>query len=109
MSTPDAVIVCVGKDCRRAPGFDALLAAAARVPGSCQVPCQDLCHGPIVGVRIDGDVRWFHRIRKRGHREAVLRSVARGRFVRSLADREVRKRRQVVRHPGKVRAIRTAA
>jgi hypothetical protein len=101
-------VICVGKDCRTATGFDELRAAAGRLEGVEQVPCQDLCHGPIVGLRIDGELRWYHRIRKHKHRTALVRAVSDGHFIGALRDFEVRKRRNLIRHAAKVRRLRAA-
>jgi hypothetical protein len=108
MGKPGCLVICVGKDCRRSSGFDELCADARRLDGVEQVPCQDLCHGPIVGLRIDGELRWYHRIRKHKHRAALVRAAADGRFVGALHDLEVRKRRNLLRHASKVRRLRAA-
>jgi hypothetical protein len=108
MSKPTCLLVCVGKDCRRSEGFDELLVAVRGLEHVEQAPCQDLCHGPIVAVRIDGELRWFDRIRKHKQRTAVLRAVASGRIGDDLRRLEIRKRRNELRHGGKTRRLRAA-
>jgi hypothetical protein len=108
MSEPRCLLVCVGKDCRSSAGFGALVDAASQVRGSCEVPCQDLCHGPIVGVRIGDGLRWFHRIRGKRLRKALVRSVEQGRIDDELRELEVRGHRDELRHRKKVRPLRAA-
>ena len=102
------LLVCSGKDCRSAKGYGELLALAASLPGSQTVPCQSLCHGPIAGVSIAGDVRWYERVRTAKVRTRLARSVTTQTFVKSLKPNEIRKRRSVIRGAGRMRAIRLA-
>lgn len=97
MSAPACIVVCVGKDCRSSKGFSKLRRAAAGVPGSMEVPCQGLCHGPVAGVRVGGDIRWVSRVRNGKMRAALVKAARRGRLSDRLHAHEVRKRRGVLR------------
>jgi hypothetical protein len=105
VTEPVRLIVCVGGDCRRAKGFAPLLELAARTDGATTVPCQGVCHAPMVAVDRDGDVRWYRRIR--GDRRRVLaRLVRTGKGRKRLREVEVRRRRGVVRHARRRRPLR---
>jgi hypothetical protein len=106
MTKPAPIVVCIGKDCRKAAGFDELLASVRGLDHVDQASCQDLCHGPIVGLRIDGDLRWYDRIRTHKQRAALLRAVTSGRVPGDLRRLEIRKRRNELRHRGKTRRLR---
>jgi hypothetical protein len=108
MSGPVCLLVCTGKDCRRDAGFDEIVELAAEVGEVREVPCQDICKGPVVGIGIGDDVRWYTRVRKRRMRAAVLRSLRRGGFDGALADHEARKRRNEIRKAGTARKLRVA-
>jgi hypothetical protein len=97
MSAPTCIVVCAGKDCRNAKGFAKLRRTAAGVPGSMEAPCQGLCHGPIVGLRVGGDIRWVSRVRSAKMRAALVKAAARGQLGKRLRAREVRARRGVLR------------
>ncbi len=105
MAAPACLIVCAGKDCRGSKGFDALAEVASEERGSLQAPCQGLCHGPIVGVRIRGEVRWFDRIRNSKEREALVKAVRREHIGDRLGDHEVRSRRGELKHSGRLQPL----
>lgn len=91
------VLVCTGKHCRKEKGFADLLATAAGTARAHEVPCQDVCKGPVGGCTIDGEVRWFAKLRKPKQQAALLRAFADGAVPDRLAKREQRKRRGQVR------------
>src|SRR6188768_2441516 len=96
-SEPDCLLVCSGKDCRDAPGFKALMKAAEHAPEAYALPCQGLCHGPIAGVRVDGRVQWFERVRTGKVRKQLVLSAGTGRPSKPVRSLEVRSRRGVIR------------
>ena len=57
MPRPDAWI-CTGKDCRKATSPLKKLRAALSDHRVEEVRCQKICKGPVVGVRIKGEVQW---------------------------------------------------
>jgi hypothetical protein len=74
--------------CRGCKGRAALvdqLCAHARSGGPLEghleirfVRCQKICHGPVVGVPVDGRVEWFERMRKPKRVAALAKMVGRG-------------------------------
>ncbi|MCU1391246.1 MAG: hypothetical protein JWL72_4584 [Ilumatobacteraceae bacterium] len=102
------LLVCTGKKCSRSKGFGALVTLAGATSRAHEVPCQGLCKGPVVGLGIDGDVRWFARVRGKKLRTRIGEMLATGRVPTKLRDRESVKRRGQVRgarrlHPLDVR------
>ena len=91
------VIVCVGGSCRRSKGHAKVLALAAATDASFTIPCQDICKGPVVGIRHGAETRWYRRVRGSTRRalEQFLRTGIRTRTLRSA---ESSKRRNKVRH-----------
>jgi hypothetical protein len=65
-----AVFVCTGKDCssRLTDRLCELLETAGVVE---RVGCQKICHGPVVGVHVDGELTWFEKVLS-GKAEAAL-------------------------------------
>jgi hypothetical protein len=101
------VAVCTGKDCRREDGYDKLLRAVRAVDATVdQVPCQDICKGPVAGVELEGRWHWFAKLRTKRRRRALAETACHGRIDDALAEREVRKRRGTLRHPKQMRALR---
>lgn len=102
---PDCLLVCAGKDCRDSAGFKALMDTAADMPQAYALACQGLCHGPIAGVRVDGTVHWYERVRTGKVRKQLVASVRQGKRRRSIRSLEVRSRRNVVKGTRRVRAL----
>jgi (2Fe-2S) ferredoxin len=100
-----SVAVCVGKDCRAAKGFDKLVEAVAGTKHPKQVPCQENCKGPVVGLKVDGEIRWYERVRTKELRKAVLRAVERGELSAALRKVELKSKRGKVRHARQMRAL----
>ena len=95
------LLVCTGKDCRSAKGFDALRDMAADVSGAVGVPCQGICDGPVVGVRVHGEVRWFAEVRGGKARRQVKVAIDERDVAKGLRRLEVRGHRGKVEHPKK--------
>ncbi len=66
------VLVCGGKSCRKAKGYDELLAGIGAHAEVKKVKCVDVCEGPVVGVKLDGKTVWFERMRSDKARAAVV-------------------------------------
>ena len=90
---------CIGKDCRRDKGYDALIEALDGTGRLQRVACQDICKGPIAGVEVDGHVEWFRKVRKGRHRKALVALAAgrRSKIPSDLKDRRVAGRRGTVK------------
>ncbi|MCU1395927.1 MAG: hypothetical protein JWM34_4355 [Ilumatobacteraceae bacterium] len=99
------LLVCTGKKCRASAGFAEIIELAADTPRAHEVPCQGLCKGPVVGMHVDGDVRWFAKTGKPTMRALVQKMVDRDHVPRKLAKREDRKRRGNVRGAGRTHPL----
>jgi (2Fe-2S) ferredoxin len=104
-SEPECLLVCTGKDCRESAGYKALIDTAEHMPHAYALPCQGLCHGPIAGVRIDGKIHWYERVRTGKVRKQLVASVRHGRRRTSLRSHEVRSRRDVIKGSKRARAL----
>lgn len=91
------LLVCTGKDCRHAKGWDAMVDLAAGTPRAHEAPCQGVCKGPVIGFAINGTVRWFGRLKSAKQRSRVLAMATSGSVPKKLTDRESRSRRGRVR------------
>lgn len=105
MAEPACLIVCSGKDCRNSKGYSALIHVAQRTEQAMTAPCQGLCHGPIVGIRDAGGIRWFSRVRGLKMRQAVVDAAASGRLRKRLRAEEIGKRRNVIRGSSRLRPL----
>ena len=99
---PACLLVCLDDDCKKSTGYHQLLTAARRVDGAIGVQCQGICHGPVAGVTVKGEVRWFEKIRDSKRRRQVIDATKNGHLAHALTDHEDRARR------GKVKARRKA-
>jgi len=91
------LLVCTGKKCRRDKGFEAMVEMAGDTARAHEAPCQGLCNGPIVGLHVDGELRWFSHVRSKKMRSLVAKMIGNGHVPKKLRDREVRKHRGEVR------------
>lgn len=66
------VLLCTGKSCRKAKGFDELRQSFDALATVKTVKCVDVCDGPVVGVRVEGKTVWFERLRSKKVRAAVV-------------------------------------
>ena len=58
------VYVCKSSDCRkRKRVFQELKTELAEHVNVCEVKCQKICSGPVVGVEVDGELEWFKKLR----------------------------------------------
>ena len=101
----NGLLVCTGKHCRQDAGFAALVTLARGTPDACEVPCQSLCKGPVVGCRADGQLRWFTKVRSAKSRKAVMQMLQTGHVPERLRRRESRKRRGELQGRRRVRAL----
>jgi hypothetical protein len=83
VSVPPTVLVC-----RACSGADRLVADLGERAGGDRagpggpvcielVRCQDICKGPVVGLEVDGDLRWFRRLRGKKARRSLAKLVRR--------------------------------
>lgn len=84
------VLLCAGKSCRKAKGFDQLRDSLEVLTKVKKVKCVDVCDGPVVGVRLRGETVWFERMRSEKVRNAVTALLANSaRVPKKLRDRRV--------------------
>ena len=91
------LLVCTGKKCSRSKGFDALVLLAGSTSRAHEAPCQGLCKGPVVGLDVQGEVRWFAKVRGKKLRSRIQQLISTGRVPTQLRERESLKRRGQVR------------
>ena len=100
------LLVCTGKDCRDAKGYAAVHELAAEVSGAVGVPCQGICDGPVVGVRVRGELRWFGEVKGGKARRQLAQAVAGEEPGKGLKAREARQHRGKLDHPKKAEPLR---
>ncbi len=66
--------------CRKCKGHEAMVdSLRAGTDAAIElVRCQKICHGPVVGLPLDGRYEWFERLGKRKQMRAFLRLVRSG-------------------------------
>jgi (2Fe-2S) ferredoxin len=83
------VLVCGGKSCRKAKGYDELLADMGGLADVKKVKCVDVCEGPVVGVTLNGKTVWFERMRSDKVRAAVLTLLHKHKVPKKLRPHKV--------------------
>ena len=58
----------------------------------CEVRCQKICKGPVVGLELDGRIEWFSKMKSKSMRKHFVALVKSGELHASLASRRSRKR-----------------
>ena len=73
-SQPKTVLLCTGKSCRKKAKVQAeILANLDEDIGIQPVRCQDVCSGPVIGLKVRGRWEWFKKLRKAKDAHAVNR------------------------------------
>ena len=89
-SNTPCVLLCAGKSCCKAKGFNELRDSLEEFTTVKKVKCVDVCDGPVVGVRLPGETVWFERMRSAKVRAAVTTLVTNSAKVpKKLRDRRV--------------------
>ena len=65
------ILLCAGKSCRNAKGFDELKKTFDALATVKTVKCVAVCDGPVAGVRLNGKTVWFERLKSEKVRRAV--------------------------------------
>jgi hypothetical protein len=87
------ILICGGSSCKKKPKkHKALLRSLKDVATLEDVRCQDICHGPVVGVTLKGRIEWLERLDTRKSREALVKLATHGKLGKSLKKRRVKKR-----------------
>jgi (2Fe-2S) ferredoxin len=95
------VLVCTGKDCTKA-GSRLLCALLGDEANVTRVGCQKVCEGPVVGIELDGELRWFERLDSDKARDALL-EIVRGEVDGAEELRRSLRKRHVSRRDGTLR------
>ena len=92
------ILLCHAKPCRRAKGFDKLLRALGHADVRVRpVRCQDVCKGPVAGMKVRGKMRWFKSLRGKLWHTQLVSAARAGGVCEALDAQEVKKRRGKVR------------
>jgi (2Fe-2S) ferredoxin len=83
------VLMCSGKSCRKAKGYDELLAGIGSLAEVKKVKCVDVCDGPVVGVKLDGKTVWFERMRSEKVHAAVTTLLHKRKIPKKLRPHRV--------------------
>ena len=84
MSHDACVLICGGRSCRKAKGFDELRRSLDDLATVKTVKCVDVCDGPVVGVKMNGKTVWFERLRSDKVRAAVTVVLASNKMPKRL-------------------------
>ncbi len=83
---------CSGSDCQNLKSDRALREALDGRVEVCDVRCQKICKGPVVGLEIDGRIEWFYKMKSKSMRKRLVALVKSGELHSSLASRLSSKR-----------------
>jgi hypothetical protein len=87
------MLLCCGSSCKKRPKkHKALLKSLRDLATIEDVGCQDICHGPVVGVTFKGQIEWFERLDTQKSREALVKLATHGKLAKSLKKRRVKKK-----------------
>ena len=89
----EQILICGDKPCSKKKKARRLLEAEldGRVT-VCDVGCQKICDGPVVGLRIKGSWEWFKELSKGKVRSALLDTLETGKMPKSLKRKRVKSR-----------------
>ena len=88
------LLVCGGGHCRKMRARNARFdRSIARFSVDVEyVGCQKVCHGPVIGVAVDGDWQWFERMDSSKALRALEECIDDGTLGKPLRKRRNRKR-----------------
>ena len=93
MTDDVCVLICGGKSCRKAKGFDELRKSFDDLANVKTVKCVDVCDGPVVGVKLEGKTVWFERLRSEKVRIAVTALLAKNKVTKRNMPKTLREHR----------------
>lgn len=92
-----AFFLCNGSECRKKRKSQKSLRALLGKEGQvCEVSCQKICKGPVVGVEIDGRLEWFSKMTGQDQ-ESLVHLLRHGDMKKRLRARMDKKRRGKMR------------
>ena len=83
------IYLCYGRDCRKAKGFEGLCEAVGEHR---EVRCQKICEGPVAGLKVEGRLQWFGKLRTPKRWAALVKAADRDEVGARLARRLQKKR-----------------
>ena len=87
------VLLCTGKSCRKKAKVQAEILANLDEDIVIQpVRCQDVCSGPVIGLKVGGRWEWFKKVRKAKDANAVNKTLRRDKVSDGLKKLHVKKR-----------------
>jgi hypothetical protein len=79
MTTGPRIGLCTGKDCRKADGFRTVERELRGAGDVVELPCLDVCDGPVVALEVDSDAPVvIERVRNRAMALELIEHVAEG-------------------------------
>ncbi|MBW2522855.1 MAG: hypothetical protein JRI23_01705 [Deltaproteobacteria bacterium] len=94
MADRPTVYVCSGKRCSDHPKRHKQLVRTIEEEGRVvDCGCVKICHGPVAGLEIDGQLEWFRGLHSHKSIERFRKLVEKGKLSKSLEKRRVSKRR----------------
>ena len=92
------VYVCTGSDCRKGKkAYKKLTDELSARAVVCEVKCQKICSGPVVGVAVEGRLEWFRKLCKSSIHKELYRLLRSGRMSSALKGHVVKARRGKLR------------
>ena len=92
-----AFFLCNGSECRKKRKSQKSLRALLGKEGQvCEVRCQKICKGPVVGVEVDGRLEWFSKMTGQDQ-DALVQLLRHGDIKKRLRARMDKKRRGKLR------------
>ena len=92
------VYVCTGSDCRKhKKAFRELQKDLSEHATVCEVKCQKVCSGPVVGVEVAGQLEWFKKLRESSARRELYQLLRSGVVSKKLKAHVVKARRGKLR------------
>ena len=89
----DTLFLCAGKSCRKKnQQVDDLLKVLDPKLKIKEVRCQNICSGPVIGLKLAGRWEWFKKVRKPRDVLAVFKTQKRGKMTEHLKKLRVKKR-----------------
>ena len=92
LGSKPVVYFCTGSDCRKRKSGLALREALANKVEVCDVRCQKICKGPVVGLELDGRMEWFSKLKSKSMRKRFVSLITDSELHPSLLSRRSRKR-----------------
>ena len=92
------IYICGGSRCRKhSAEIKDLHRALKRSASVKRVKCQKICKGPVVGLRVSGELQWFRKCKSQSDVVDLVDLVQGGRPSKKLREKRVDKRAKKLR------------